>query len=263
MDDDVAVETWVDRLLPERLHRLAKLSGMPVVFGGATSSGARRLVISRLVGTHGTGLGGLQVRIGTGLGGGVLRDRTPRCVDDYAHTADITHEYDPIVVQQERLTSVFAVPVTVYGGVRAVLYGAVRDHRPIGDRALRTAEIVADQLRRDIEDKLRPEPEATDPLAELAAIIRETDDPVLRTRLDRIHRRLGGDHATVPGETTLAPREVETLRLVAVGASNVEIAARLGLSPQTVKTYLRSAMRKLAVHNRTAAVHAARIAGLL
>ncbi|WP_051133500.1 helix-turn-helix domain-containing protein [Nocardia paucivorans] len=261
MDDDVAVQTWVDRLLPERLHRLAKLSGAPVVFGGTTSSDARRLVIGRLVGTYGTGLHGLPVRIGTGLGGGVLRDRVPRRVDDYARTADITHEYDPIVVQQERLTSVFAVPVLVRGAVRAVLYGAVRDHRPIGDRALRTAEIVADQLRRDIEDKVRPEPD--DPLTELAAVIAETDDPVLRDRLDRIHRRLGGAPVVPANGTTLAPREIEALRLVAVGASNMEIAARLGLSPQTVKTYLRSAMRKLAVHNRTAAVHAARVAGLL
>jgi LuxR family transcriptional regulator, regulator of acetate metabolism len=31
---------------------------------------------------------------------------------------------------------------------------------------------------------------------------------------------------------------------VDVGASNLEIAVRLGLSPETVKAYLRSAMRK-------------------
>jgi DNA-binding CsgD family transcriptional regulator len=61
----------------------------------------------------------------------------------------------------------------------------------------------------------------------------------------------------------LAPRELDALRLVAVGASNVEIAAQLGLSPETVKAYLRTAMRKLDVHNRTAAVHAARLAGIL
>ncbi|MHA6779787.1 LuxR C-terminal-related transcriptional regulator [Pseudonocardia saturnea] len=35
------------------------------------------------------------------------------------------------------------------------------------------------------------------------------------------------------------------------------------MSAQTVKAYLRTAMRKLDVHNRTAAVHAARVAGLL
>ncbi|HJQ47041.1 MAG TPA: helix-turn-helix transcriptional regulator [Amycolatopsis sp.] len=61
----------------------------------------------------------------------------------------------------------------------------------------------------------------------------------------------------------LASREIDALRRVAVGASNVEIAARLGLSPETVKAYLRTAMRKLDVHNRTAAAHAAREAGAL
>jgi LuxR family transcriptional regulator, regulator of acetate metabolism len=35
------------------------------------------------------------------------------------------------------------------------------------------------------------------------------------------------------------------------------------LSPETVKAYLRNAMRKLDVRNRTAAVHAARLAGVL
>jgi LuxR family transcriptional regulator, regulator of acetate metabolism len=44
------------------------------------------------------------------------------------------------------------------------------------------------------------------------------------------------------------------LRLVAVGAGNREIAARLGPSPETVEAYLRSASRRLGVHNRTAAV---------
>lgn len=54
-----------------------------------------------------------------------------------------------------------------------------------------------------------------------------------------------------------------TPRLAAVGASNREIAAELGLSAETVKAYLRGAMRKLGVHNRTAAVHAARSTGAL
>ncbi|MDI2030419.1 LuxR C-terminal-related transcriptional regulator [Saccharopolyspora sp. TS4A08] len=262
MDDDVAAAEWIDRLLPERLRWLARSTGIPVVFGGGTSTTPERLVIGRLRGTFGTGLRGLEVGSGSGLGGRVLRDRAAHRVEDYARTADITHEYDPIVVSQERLTSVFALPITIGESVRGVLYGAARDHRPVGDRALRTAEVAAAQLARDVEERLRPDPGlAGDPLAELAAVIAETGDDALRARLTRIHRRLAGDDAAPA--ITLAPRELEALRLVEIGASNVEIAARLGLSPETVKTYLRNATRKLGVRNRTAAVHEARKAGLL
>lgn len=42
-----------------------------------------------------------------------------------------------------------------------------------------------------------------------------------------------------------------------------EIAHAFGLTVETVKSYLRSAMRKLGVRNRTRAVLAARAAGLL
>jgi hypothetical protein len=65
-----------------------------------------------------------------------MRHRVPLRVNDYATTTAITHEYDSMVVHTERLTSVCAVPVVIDGDVRSVLYGAVRDRRPIGDRVL-------------------------------------------------------------------------------------------------------------------------------
>ncbi|WP_039738412.1 helix-turn-helix domain-containing protein, partial [Saccharomonospora halophila] len=61
----------------------------------------------------------------------------------------------------------------------------------------------------------------------------------------------------------LAPRERDVLAEVARGLTNAEIAERLALRPETVKAYLRSAMRKLDVHSRHHAVAAARRAGLL
>ncbi|MFI9550435.1 response regulator transcription factor [Nonomuraea endophytica] len=53
------------------------------------------------------------------------------------------------------------------------------------------------------------------------------------------------------------------LSLVAVGCGNAEAGERLGLRPETVKSYLRGAMRKLGTHSRMETVVAARRAGLL
>lgn len=61
----------------------------------------------------------------------------------------------------------------------------------------------------------------------------------------------------------LSEREVDVLAQAAVGLHNREIAGALGLGPETVKSYLRSAMSKLGAQSRQSAVRAARRAGLL
>ena len=48
----------------------------------------------------------------------------------------------------------------------------------------------------------------------------------------------------------LTPREVEVVALVAEGASNREIGARLVLSENTVKNHIRRILEKLNLHNR-------------
>jgi DNA-binding NarL/FixJ family response regulator len=53
----------------------------------------------------------------------------------------------------------------------------------------------------------------------------------------------------------LTKREVEVLRLVAVGLSNSEIASQLFLSPHTVRAHLFSIFNKAGVTSRTAAAH--------
>ncbi|MEV7140854.1 helix-turn-helix transcriptional regulator [Streptomyces tauricus] len=65
------------------------------------------------------------------------------------------------------------------------------------------------------------------------------------------------------GQVRLTPRELDVLTCVAVGATNAAAGERLGLRAETVKAYLRSAMRKLGAHTRLEAVVAARRAGLL
>ena len=57
----------------------------------------------------------------------------------------------------------------------------------------------------------------------------------------------------------LSSREWEVLQLLVEGHSNPEIAARLYLSPHTVKTYVRSIFNKFGVNDRLqAAVFAIR-----
>lgn len=58
-----------------------------------------------------------------------------------------------------------------------------------------------------------------------------------------------------PGrEVGLSARESEILALIAQGLSNQEIAARSYLSINSIKTYIRSAYRKIGVERRTQAV---------
>jgi DNA-binding NarL/FixJ family response regulator len=51
----------------------------------------------------------------------------------------------------------------------------------------------------------------------------------------------------------LTKREVEVLRLLAQGSTNLEMAEVLVIAPETVKAHLKSIFSKLGVTNRTAA----------
>ncbi|MDV3223322.1 response regulator transcription factor [Intrasporangium sp.] len=61
----------------------------------------------------------------------------------------------------------------------------------------------------------------------------------------------------------LSGREVEVLQLVAAGRSNKDVSKELFITEATVKSHLYHAFAKLGVDSRTAAVAAARTAGLL
>jgi two-component system response regulator DesR len=63
--------------------------------------------------------------------------------------------------------------------------------------------------------------------------------------------------------TPLSERERDVLDLIASGATNREIAARLYLSPHTVKEYTSALYRKLEVRNRAEAVQRAQRMGLI
>jgi DNA-binding CsgD family transcriptional regulator len=61
----------------------------------------------------------------------------------------------------------------------------------------------------------------------------------------------------------LSERELEVLHELAAGRSNKEIAARLHVSPNTVKTHVARVLDKLDARRRTEAIRRARELGLL
>lgn len=93
--------------------------------------------------------------------------------------------------------------------------------------------------------------------------------------LAAVHSAADGDSALSPivadrlmtrvrtPRTSLTPRELEVLKLVAAGASNREIGQDLMLSEATVKSHLVHIYDKLGVRSRTSAVAAAREQGVL
>ena len=270
-DDVGAVRTAV-----LTLHRT---TGLPMVFGGALS-GQARLRITELVGNTTDSLSGLVVRQGNGLGGKAMAMGRPAWVSNYPCSAAISHDYDK-PVGREGLLSIVAVPIVVRRRVRGVLYGALREPLGLADRVVGAAVEVARDLEQDIAvrdraaEALARTPPGTSAArweevravhAELRALAEEVRDLPTRDRLRRASLRLAAAGLDAPDRApgpVLSPRELDVLSYVATGCTNAEAAERLGLLPETVKSYLRSAMRKLGSHTRLEAVTAARRAGLL
>jgi DNA-binding NarL/FixJ family response regulator len=92
--------------------------------------------------------------------------------------------------------------------------------------------------------------------------VREARASSLRVDAILIAAPRGGREDALPVET-LTSRETEVLELLAEGLSNKAIAARLGISDQTVKFHVASIGGKLGAANRTDAVRLAVRHGLI
>jgi DNA-binding NarL/FixJ family response regulator len=88
--------------------------------------------------------------------------------------------------------------------------------------------------------------------------------PAVTRRLIGEFARLRPAPAPLPDQLEeLTPREIEVLRLVAEGLSNAEIAERLVVSEETVKTHVSRVLTKLGLRDRTQAVVMAYESGLV
>lgn len=273
-----------DDLLHAAIVDLARSGHFPIAFGGFAHRGA--VTITSLVGNRRDSLAGLRVETDRGLGGRAMSEARPRITSDYGASPHITHDYDEAVLG-EGIRSLLAVPVIVGGVNRGVIYGGVHSSAGVGgvlaEPAIRVAQELAKELdvREEVERRLmalRSQAEedtahiSSAQLADLREGVAElrgiassvTDDPELRARIGAVESRLAALGGVAHAPTiALAPREIDVLGYVAVGASNAEIARALRLAESTVKAYLGTAMSKLGAGSRYQAVQLARRAGLL
>ena len=69
--------------------------------------------------------------------------------------------------------------------------------------------------------------------------------------------------ATRRAQTSLTPREVEVVRLIAEGLRNKEIGFALGITEQTAKVHVKNILTKLSVNDRTAIIPIALRRGII
>jgi DNA-binding CsgD family transcriptional regulator len=78
---------------------------------------------------------------------------------------------------------------------------------------------------------------------------RSPQQPVMALLIER--DRVSADLLAIAKKFSLTRREYETVQHLALGLTSKEIAARMGISPSTVKAFLRLAMIKTGVTTRS------------
>lgn len=272
-DDDEAIRS--------ALTTLKNSTSIPVTMY-ATLLADNRLQITQWVGLRTPALQNLIMEPGTGVGGRVVSTRRPVGVSDYVRANIISHENDQ-VMQDEGLHSLLAVPVIVRREIRGVLYVGVHSPVRLGDKVIEEVTMTARCLEQDfaVNSALR-QFEASVPAtpcssrsmngaeweqvrsthSKLRMLANRVDDDNMRKEIEVLCEQMVSP-VRVKQSTRLSARELDVLSCVALGHTNVEAAEEMGIGAETVKSYLRSVMRKLGAHTRYEAVNAARRIGAL
>ena len=272
-DDDEAIRS--------ALTTLKNSTSIPVTMY-ATLLADNRLQITQWVGLRTPALQNLIMEPGTGVGGRVVNTRRPVGVSDYVRANIISHENDQ-VMQDEGLHSLLAVPVIVRREIRGVLYVGVHSPVRLGDKVIEEVTMTARCLEQDfaVNSALR-QFEASVPAtprsnrsmngaeweqvrsthSKLRMLANRVNDDTMRKEIEVLCEQMVSP-VRVKQSTRLSARELDVLSCVALGHTNVEAAEEMGIGAETVKSYLRSVMRKLGAHTRYEAVNAARRIGAL
>lgn len=271
-DDDEAIRA--------ALASLKNATGIPVTMYG-TLLADNRVQITQWVGLRTPALQNLIIDAGVGVGGRVVSTRRAVGVTDYARANTISHENDHVMAD-EGLHSVVAVPVIVQREIRGVLYVGVHSPVRLGDKVIEEVTMTARSLEQDlaVNSAMRRADGAKGAAArgngmngaeweqirsthsKLRMLANRVDDEDLRKELEALCDQMVSP-VRVKQSTKLSARELDVLSCVALGHTNVEAAEEMGIGAETVKSYLRSVMRKLGAHTRYEAVNAARRIGAL
>lgn len=271
-DDDDAIRA--------ALTSLKTATGIPVTMYG-TLHPDNRIQITQWIGLRTPTLQNMFIEQGTGVGGRVVSTRRAVGVSDYTRANVISHEHDR-AIQEEGLHSIVAVPVIVQREIRGVLYAGVHSPVRLGDKVIEEVAMTARCLEQDlaITSALRrsdggkgaaktgrvmnsaewEQVRATH--SKLRMLANRVEDESLRKELENLCDQMVSP-VRVKQSTKLSARELDVLSCVALGHTNVEAAEEMGIGAETVKSYLRSVMRKLGAHTRYEAVNAARRIGAL
>nr|WP_156231592.1 acetate metabolism transcriptional regulator RamA [Corynebacterium occultum] len=263
------------------LTSLKTATGIPVTMY-ASLLADNRLQITQWVGLRTPALHNLILEPGVGVGGRVVSTRRPVGVSDYTRASVISHEYDR-AIQDEGLHSIVAVPVIVQREIRGVLYVGVHSPVRLGDKVIEEVTMTARSLEQDlaVNSALRRTEggragankqgrvmngaeweQVRSTHSKLRMLANRVDDESLRKELEVLCDQMVSP-VRVKQSTKLSARELDVLSCVALGHTNVEAAEEMGIGAETVKSYLRSVMRKLGAHTRYEAVNAARRIGAL
>ncbi|MBA4023253.1 MAG: helix-turn-helix transcriptional regulator [Gordonia sp.] len=269
--DNIVLRPSDRELVRATSARLRRATGIPVVFGGLRDQGA--IVVTESVGHQTAALRTITVTPQRGLGGLIWLNKRTTLIRDYGSASEITHDFDDQILG-EGITDLAAAPIVVDGSVRGLIYAGWRGGGHLGEEAVAALSVeagrVATELRtRDEVDRRlgaiaavqQSQVQTVEWLDEIRDIAAVSGDDETRRRLLDLVEQIGGARSSGEPSVPLTPRQLEVLSLVAMGFGNRVVADRLGLTVDTVKTYLRAAMVRLGAHNRHEAVVKARAAG--